>query len=146
MKAVIQRVKNASVKIEGKTTASINKGLLVLLAISESDDEKTAEWLANKIARLRVFPDENGKMNLSALDVGGEILFVSNFTIYGDVSKGFRPNYMKSAPAEFSKPFYEKFVEYFRNKYPVKTESGVFGAMMDVSLVNDGPVTIVIEK
>ena len=146
MKAVIQRVKSANVKIDGIIHGEIAAGLLVLLATAPEDDEETMKWFANKIVNLRVFPDEEGKMNRSALDLGYGILMISNFTVYGDVRKGFRPSFSRAAAPDLSEPLYYKMVDFMRKNYPLKIESGVFGAMMDVELVNDGPVTIIIEK
>jgi D-tyrosyl-tRNA(Tyr) deacylase len=146
MKAVIQRVSRAKVDIDGKTVGSINAGLLVLVAICETDGIKEIEWMSNKIVNLRVFPDDEDKMNRSVIDINGGILFISNFTVYGDVKKGFRPNFMKSASAEISEPLYKQMLDYMRSKYSITIEAGEFGAMMNIELVNDGPVTIIIEK
>ena len=146
MKAVIQRVSRAKVDIEGKTVGSINAGLLVLVAICENDGIKEIEWMSNKIVNLRVFPDDEDKMNRSVVDINGGILLISNFTVYGDVKKGFRPNFMKSASAEISEPLYNRMLDYMRSKYSIPVEAGEFGAMMNIELVNDGPVTIIIEK
>ena len=146
MKAVVQKVKNAKVKIEGQTVSEIEKGLLVLLAVSQTDDFSIIKWMANKIVNLRVFPDDEGKMNRSVLDMNGEIMMISNFTVYGDVHKGFRPNFMKSAPAEVSEPIYSQLLSYLRENYPLKIADGKFGALMEIELVNDGPVTVIIEK
>jgi len=146
MKAVVQKVSKANVAIDGKIFNEIKTGLLVLLAINNFDTEKEIEWMAHKLVNLRIFPDNEGKMNKSILDINGEILVISNFTIYGDVKKGFRPNFMKSAPADFSKPMYEKFIKFMQNKYPLKIVGGIFGAMMDINLTNSGPVTIILEK
>ena len=146
MRAVAQKVKEAEVKIEGGSSSEIGKGLLVFLAISESDDDKTIKWTAKKLVNLRVFPDEEGKMNKSVIDVGGDIMLISNFTLYGDVRKGYRPNFMKSAPPAISKPLYERFVKHTRDNYPIKVADGEFGAMMEIKLINDGPVTVLIDK
>jgi D-aminoacyl-tRNA deacylase len=146
MRAVVQRVKKAQVSVDGKTVGKIGHGLLVLLAIAVGDDNKTMEWMCNKLVNLRIFRDKDGKKNSSVLDNNGEILIISNFTIYGSVRKGFRPNYMKSAPAEVSESLYHQMIKYLRDNYPLKIEDGEFGAMMDIELINDGPVTIVIDK
>ncbi len=146
MKAVVQRVKSASVKIDGKIHGAISKGLLVLLAVKEGDNDEVISWFANKLVNLRVFPDDDGKMNCSVLDIGGEILLISNFTLYGDTNKGYRPSFSKAANPEISKPIYEKLLTFLRVNNPLKIEAGVFGAMMDVELINDGPVTVIIEK
>lgn len=146
MRAVIQKVKFAKVRVDGLIISEISAGLLVLLAISENDDFSTIKWMANKIINLRIFPDSYDKMNKSVLDINGEIMIISNFTVYGDVRKGFRPNFMKSASADISKPLYYQLVEYLKNIYPNRVADGVFGAMMEIELVNDGPVTVILEK
>ena len=145
MRAVIQRVKNAEVKIDGKIVGKIGKGLLVLLAVHQDDTEDKIERLATKIINLRIFADKDDKMNLSIKDVGGEILVVSQFTLYGDISKGNRPSFIESAKPDKAVPYYEKFVEKIKTS-GLKTATGKFGAMMEVSLTNDGPVTIVVES
>jgi len=144
MRAVIQRVKNAEVKIDGKIVGKIGKGLLVLLAVHQDDTEDKIEKMATKIINLRIFADEEDKMNLSVKDVGGEILVVSQFTLYGDISKGNRPSFIESAKPDKAVPYYEKFVEKIKVS-GLKTATGEFGAMMEVSLINDGPVTIIID-
>ena len=146
MRAVVQRVKSANVKINGKVNGAIRHGLMVLLAIKDDDTDKTIEWMANKLVNLRIFPDDEGKMNRSVTDVGGGILLISNFTLYGDVKKGYRPSYSHSAGPAFAEPVYKKLVEYLNTNYSVPIETGIFGAMMDVELINDGPVTVIIEK
>ena len=120
--------------------------LTVLLAVSPDDTFDTIKWMCNKIVNLRIFPDDENKMNRSVLDIGGEILIISNFTLYGDVKKGFRPNYMASAPQETASKIYSETVNYLRKNYPIKVEDGLFGAMMEIELTNDGPVTIIIDK
>ncbi len=145
MKAVIQRVQQAEVKVDGNVTGSINKGLLVFLGIGKEDNEDRLNFLVNKIINLRVFEDESGKMNLSVKDTNGEILVVSQFTLYGDVKKGYRPNFMNAAPPEVAEQYYELFIKKLKEN-GIKTETGKFGAMMQVHLINDGPVTIIIEK
>ncbi|MFC2130027.1 D-aminoacyl-tRNA deacylase [Bacteroidota bacterium] len=146
MRAIVQRVREAKVKIKGKTVGEIGHGLLVLIGIIESDDNRIMEWMCNKLVNLRIFRDSEGNKNKSVLDINGGILIVSNYTVYGSVKKGFRPNYMKSAPAEISEPLYNRLIEYLRKKYPINIKDGEFGAMMDIELINDGPVTIVIDK
>lgn len=146
MRVVIQKVSEASVKINGCKSGKISQGLVVFIAVTKSDDDKIMQWMCNKIVNLRVFPDDDDKMNLSVLDSKGSILFISNFTLYGDVRKGFRPNFMRSAKPEISEPMYDKMLRFMKEKYPIEIESGEFGAMMDVHLVNDGPVTVIIEK
>ena len=145
MRAVVQRVKEAEVKIDGNTQGKIDKGFLVLLGITHEDTEKDVEWLANKIKGLRVFEDEDGKMNLGLDDIKGEILIVSQFTLYGNCLKGKRPSFVKAARPEIAIPLYEKFIETFKSFDLNKVETGIFGADMKVSLINDGPVTLVID-
>lgn len=145
MKVVIQRVKKANVKINGKVKDEILKGMLVLVGISENDDQKTLEWMYNKIINLRIFDDENGVMNKSVLDTKGQIMLISNFTLYADSTRGYRPSYSKAAKPEFAIGVFNDFVELFK-KSEVKIAEGEFGAMMDIELINDGPVTIIIEK
>ena len=147
MRAVIQRVKMASVNIlpDNYEKGRIGAGLLVLVAVEDSDNLEDIKWLASKICGLRIFEDGEGKMNLSILDVGGEILTVSQFTLYGNVRKGFRPSFNRSARAEIAVPIYENFVKTLEEILGKKVLTGEFGAMMDVSLINDGPVTIIID-
>jgi D-tyrosyl-tRNA(Tyr) deacylase len=145
MRAVVQRVTSASVTIEGETTGRIEKGLMVLLGVGQEDSSADAEYLAEKIVNLRIFTDEAGKMNLSVGDVGGAVLVVSQFTLYGDVRKGRRPSYIGAAAPDRANLLYELFVaEVSRRGIPVQT--GVFQAMMQVSLTNDGPVTILLDS
>ena len=144
MKVLIQRVKRASVTIDNEIYSSINKGILALVGIEKGDTLEEVEKSAKKIANLRIFPDENDKMNKSLLDIQGEMLIVSQFTLCGDCKKGTRPSFDKSAPPEIANKLYEDFVAEI-NKYGIKTGTGKFGAMMDVELVNDGPVTFMIE-
>ena len=144
MRAVVQRVSSASVDSEGVRTGTIGRGFLVLLGVTHSDTEEDAQWLAEKIAGLRVFEDEEGKLNLSLLDVGGEMLVVSQFTLYGDCRRGRRPSFSEAARPEAANALYEKFVEYARQT-GVPVQTGVFQTMMAVSLVNDGPVTLIID-
>ena len=145
MKALIQRVKRASVTIDGELYSSIEKGLLVFLGVEKGDGVENAQKLADKIVNLRIFEDENEKMDFSVKDVGGEVLVVSQFTLCGDCKKGTRPSFDKSAPLDIAVDLYEKFTEFVR-LHGLKTETGKFRAMMDVELINDGPVTFMLEK
>ncbi|KGN72254.1 D-tyrosyl-tRNA(Tyr) deacylase [Porphyromonas macacae] len=145
MRVVIQRVSEASVTIEGKIHGSIGKGLLVLLGIEDRDGEKDIDYLTRKIVNLRIFPDENDVMNKSLLDISGELLLVSQFTLMGETKKGNRPSYIKASRPEFAIPLYEKFIAQAETALQKKVETGVFGADMKVALVNDGPVTIIID-
>lgn len=145
MKSLIQRVKQASVTIDGELYSSINHGMLILLGIEKEDKEINAEKLAEKLINLRIFDDENGKMNKSLLDVKGEILVVSQFTLAGDCKKGTRPSFDKAAPPDIAKKLYEDFVKNI-SQYGIIVKTGEFQAMMDVSLINDGPVTFLVEK
>ena len=145
MKALLQRVKSASVTINGEIYSQINKGILVLLGVEKNDTKKEAEYLANKISKLRIFEDENEKMNLSINDVNGEILVVSQFTLAGECKKGTRPSFDNAKNPTEANELYEYFVsEIKKNNIPVKT--GKFRAMMDVELINDGPVTFLLEN
>lgn len=145
MRALVQRVLQASVTIEGTVAGQIGPGLLVLLGVRTGDTRTELEWLVNKVAGLRIFADAEGKMNRSVQETGGAILVVSQFTLYGDARKGFRPGFTEAARPEVSEPLYERFVEQLRQQgLPVAT--GRFGADMQVALVNDGPVTIMLEK
>lgn len=146
MRAVVQRVSEASVEVENKIVGQINIGLLVLLAVHEDDSRQQLEWVADKVAKLRIFQDEEDKMNKSVEDVDGSILVVSQFTLYGSVKKGTRPSFIQSADPEKAESMYEEFVEYLKSNYSMPVESGRFAAMMNVKLVNDGPVTIIVEK
>ncbi len=139
MRALVQRVSRAAVDVDGEEVAAIGPGLLVLLGVRVGDDEAGADRIAGKIERLRVFEDAEGKMNLSVRDVGGEILCVSQFTLYGDARKGNRPSFVEAAPPEVAEPLYE------RVRAALGAEGGAFGAHMRVSLVNDGPVTLLLE-
>ncbi len=145
MKVVLQRVSRAKVTVEGEVTGEIGKGLLILLGVSKIDTKASAEYLADKVLGLRVFDDAAGKMNLSVLDVGGAVLVVSQFTLYGDARKGKRPSFDEAARPEEAKRLYEYFVARIRDT-GMRCETGRFQAMMDVELVNDGPVTIVLES
>ncbi|MDZ5712325.1 D-aminoacyl-tRNA deacylase [Jeotgalibacillus haloalkalitolerans] len=145
MKVVVQRSKEAHVTVEGKVEGQISSGLVLLVGISQDDTESDCRYAADKIANLRIFEDDEGKMNHSVLDKGGEILSISQFTLYGDTKKGRRPNFMNAAKPDHAEPLYVKFNEYLNEK-GLKVETGVFGAMMDVSLTNDGPVTLIVES
>jgi len=145
MRAVVQRVSSASVSVEGRETGRIGQGLLVLLAAAESDGPEQVNWMAEKIAGLRVFSDETGKMNLGLAQVNGEMLIVSQFTLYGDCRKGKRPSYAHAARPEKAQGIYRDFIEAVRSQ-GIRLQEGVFGAMMDVELVNDGPVTLIVDS
>lgn len=145
MRAVIQRVSSASVVAEGKVYGKINNGLLVLLGVEDSDGNDDVTYLAEKICNLRIFEDENNKMNLSLMDIKGDMLVVSQFTLHGDCRKGRRPNFMKAAGAELAEKLYIEFIDECK-KYINRVEQGKFQAHMEVSLVNDGPVTILIDS
>ena len=144
MKVVLQRVKNSSVTIDGQIFSEIQKGFMLLVGVEKGDTIESAKWLADKIIKLRVFEDENNKMNHSIVDVQGEILVVSQFTLAGNCKKGTRPSFDNAEHPQIAKKLYEDFCEILSQTVPVKT--GVFGAMMDVALINDGPVTFVLEK
>lgn len=146
MRAVIQRVSNARVKADNKVTGSITKGLLILLAIHRDDTEKQMNWMVEKCCRLRIFEDENGKMNKSVEDISGEILLVSQFTLYGELKKGTRPGFSASANPEKAKMMYGQMVDMFSEKMPGRIQTGIFAAKMQVLLENDGPVTIILER
>lgn len=145
MRAVIQRVLRASVSIGGVARSEIGPGLVVLAGIEEEDNLTDAEWLAGKIVNLRIFNDENGMMNLSVLETGGNIMVISQFTLHAKTKKGNRPSYIRAARPEKAIPIYENFVKLISLLTGKETKTGEFGAMMEVSLVNDGPVTIIID-
>jgi D-tyrosyl-tRNA(Tyr) deacylase len=145
MRVVIQRVSNASVTIDGMVKSKIGKGLLILLGIENEDTQEDIDWLAGKISRLRIFDDESGVMNLSVMDIDGEVIVVSQFTLHANTRKGNRPSYIKAARPDFAIPMYEKFVEKLEDETGKQVKTGEFGAMMDVELVNNGPVTIIID-
>ena len=144
MKVVVQKVKNASVKVKGDIVGKIDKGLLILVGFTDGDNIEKIEYMVNKVTNLRVFEDENNVMNLRVKDVSGSILLVSQFTLYGDASKGNRPSYIKALKGEESSKLYDIFNE--KLKEVIHTEEGIFGEDMEVSLLNDGPTTIIIEK
>ena len=145
MKAVIQRVSEANVKVDGKIVGEISKGLLLLIGIDEEDEKNDADWLVHKILSLRIFGDEEGKLNRSVMDISGGILCISQFTLIADYKKGNRPSFIKAAKPEKAIPLFEYFKTEI-SKSGLKTESGIFGADMKVSLLNDGPVTIVMDS
>ena len=146
MRIVIQRVQNAIVNIENKLFSSIEKGLLILVGIEETDNAEDIDWLCKKIIDLRIFADNEGKMNLSVKDIDGNILVISQFTLYASTKKGNRPSYIKSAKPEIAIPLYENFISTLSNLYQKPIKTGFFGADMQVSLINDGPVTICIDS
>ena len=146
MRVVLQRVREASVTIDGTVVGEIGLGQLLLVGFQQSDTTDQVEWMADKVVGLRIFQDDAGKMNLSLADVDGSILVVSQFTLYGDVRKGRRPSFIDAAALETAIPLYDRFVELLEARHPGKVATGEFGAMMDVSLTNDGPVTLVIDR
>src|SRR5438046_214573 len=146
MRAVIQRVSEASIAISGQTKAEIKTGLLVLLGIEEADSAEDIEWLSGKIVRLRIFPDVQGVMNRSVQEIGGEILVISQFTLFASTKKGNRPSYIRAARPEIAIPLYEQFIGKLTADFGKPIETGEFGANMKVQLVNDGPVTIIIDS
>ncbi|MCH9631147.1 MAG: D-aminoacyl-tRNA deacylase [Chlamydiia bacterium] len=149
MKLVVQRVSHASVDVDGAVTGSIQKGLLVLFGAKDTDDKGLIDYLVDKLINLRIFHDSEGKMNLSLCDVKGDLLIVSQFTLYGDCSKGRRPSFIKSAKGPLANELYESFIAKAKEElksHSLKVETGIFGADMKVSLLNDGPVTIILEK
>lgn len=145
MRVVVQRVSKASVKVENEIVGEINEGLMILVGIENEDKEEDADWLSKKLCNLRIFDDEEGVMNKSLLDVKGNILAVSQFTLHAKTKKGNRPSYIAAAKPDISVPLYEYFVEKLRNESGANVETGRFGAHMEVALVNDGPVTILID-
>lgn len=145
MKALLQRVSSASVSVNGRITGQINRGFCILLGVTHGDSTKEADWLVNKLAGLRVFEDEAGKMNLSIEDIGGEFLVVSQFTLYGDARKGKRPSFTSAARPEQAEPLVDYFITQLRER-GFKVGTGVFGAMMHVEIHNDGPVTMMLER
>ena len=145
MRLVIQRVSKASVEIEGKVNGKIDEGFMVLVGITNDDNKEVVEKMSDKLINLRIFEDENEKLNLSLMDVKGEILSISQFTLYANSKKGRRPSFLDAAKSDLSKPLYEYFNEYLEKK-GVHVETGIFGAMMNVSLINDGPTTIILDS
>ena len=145
MKAVIQRVSQASVTIEENIVAQINQGLLILIGIEAADNQEDINWLASKIANIRIFADKNEVMNLSVKDIQGEIIIVSQFTLHASTKKGNRPSYIKAAKPDVAIPLYKNFISQMEQEIGKKTQTGQFGANMEVSLINDGPVTIIID-
>jgi D-tyrosyl-tRNA(Tyr) deacylase len=145
MRAVIQRVKSAKVVVEGEVTGEIGPGLLVLFGVKQGDDPATTAWMARKIANLRCFQDAEGKMNLSVREIGGEVLVVSQFTLYGDCGKGNRPSFIEALGGEAAEKIYEQFVEEVKKELGT-VQTGKFGAKMEVTLVNDGPVTLLLDN
>ena len=146
MRIVIQKVSKASVKVKGNLVSAIDKGILVLLGIEDADTDEDIDWLIKKMLQLRIFDDKNGIMNLSVQEVNGEVLIVSQFTLHANTKKGNRPSYIRASRPEFAIPIYEKFVEKTEVILGKKVGTGIFGAMMEVSLLNDGPVTIIIDS
>lgn len=146
MRAVIQRVLTASVEIEGRTVAESGPGLLVLLGVEEGDSAEDGEWLAGKISRMRIFPDAEGKMNQSVMDAGGDVIVVSQFTLHASTKKGNRPSFLRAAGPEISEPLYEQFCAALERELVTPVGRGIFGADMQVALVNDGPVTILMDS
>lgn len=143
MKVVVQRSNESSVTIDGKVHGKIDKGLVLLVSFTENDSSKEIDWMINKVLNLRIFDDENGVMNKSILDIYGSILSISQFTLYGDCSKGNRPSYIKALRGELSEPLYNEFNKKLSEK--IHVETGIFGSNMKVNILNDGPVTIIIE-
>lgn len=145
MRVVLQRVSHSKVTVDDKVTGEIGPGLMLLVGIAPDDTDEKLQWMAEKCINLRVFEDEDGKMNLSLLDMGGEMLVVSQFTLYGDCRKGRRPSFVNAAQPELAESLYERFVEHLR-AHRVVVQTGIFGAMMDVEIHNDGPVTLILER
>jgi D-tyrosyl-tRNA(Tyr) deacylase len=145
LRAVVQRVSQASVTVDGQAVGRIGRGLLILLGVKSGDTEAEAEWLAAKIAGLRIFSDDEGKFNLSVKDMGGAALVVSQFTLYGDVRKGRRPGFSDAAPPDLAEPLVNRFTEFLRAE-GLPVETGIFGALMRVEIHNDGPVTLILER
>jgi len=145
VRVVVQRVSRAAVRVDGQTVGAIGRGFVVLAGFAPADDEPALAWMAEKVAGLRLFTDRDGKMNLPLADVGGAVLVISQFTLYGDAAKGRRPSFTDAAPPEQAEALYGQFVELLRQRR-VPVETGRFGAAMEVELVNDGPVTLVLEK
>lgn len=145
MRAVVQRIREGSVTVEGRIIGEIDKGLLVYLGVGQEDNEKDIDYMLDKVLGLRIFEDENGKMNLSVIDIGGDLLVVSQFTLYGDVRKGKRPSFSDSASPEIGDKYYSEFVQKAVDR-GIRVATGEFGAHMDVKYINDGPVTILLDS
>jgi D-tyrosyl-tRNA(Tyr) deacylase len=146
MKAVVQRVSHAAVRVDGQIVGEIGCGLLVLLGIGKTDAPAVCDWMIDKLLKLRIFPDDAGKMNRSVTDIAGGILVVSQFTLYGELEKGTRPNFSSAMPPDEARKFYENFMAKLRAATTLPVAEGKFAAMMDVELVNDGPVTIILDR
>lgn len=146
MRIVVQRVSRAEVRVEGRVTGRIGPGFVVLAGFARDDDEAALSWCADKLIGLRLFADTQGRFNLDLTEVGGDLLVVSQFTLYGDARKGRRPSFIDAAPPEIAVPLYERFIALLRDRAPGRVETGIFGAMMEVDLVNDGPVTLILER
>ena len=146
MRVVVQLVKESSVKVNGVIKGEIENGFLVLIGINHNDTESDASWILDKLVKLRVFVDDNGNMNKSLLDTNGAVLLVSQFTLYASTKKGNRPSFLNAASPKIAEKLYDYSIDYLKSKYKIKVETGVFGAMMDVSLINEGPVTITIDS
>jgi D-tyrosyl-tRNA(Tyr) deacylase len=145
VRVILQRVSRAEVRVEGRSVGSVGRGFLALVGFTAGDSDSELAWIADKIAGLRVFPDEEGKMNRDVREIGGSILVVSQFTLYADIRKGRRPSFVNAAPPEEAELRYNEFIEELRRR-DLPVESGEFGALMDVELVNDGPVTLILER
>ena len=147
MRAILQRVtKPAEVKVNNSVTGKINKGLVVFLGVEQEDLQEDINWLARKIVNLRIFSDSEGKMNLSLIDIGGELLVISQFTLFASTKKGNRPSFIRSAKPDFAQKMYDIFIDYISTEYNVNVEKGVFGGDMKVDFINDGPVTIIMDS
>jgi D-tyrosyl-tRNA(Tyr) deacylase len=146
MKVVLQRVSRAAVRVGGSSVGEIGEGLLLLVGFRTGDGEEQISWMADKVLGLRIFPDDAGKMNLGLAEVGGDLLVVSQFTLYGDTQKGRRPSFVHAAHPDIAAPLYERFISVLKDRCSGRVETGEFGATMAVELVNDGPVTLVLER
>ncbi len=146
MKVIVQRVLESAISVDGENIAGIAHGIMVLVGITQTDNEDISKWIINKVLNLRIFPDEQGKMNKSVQDVNGSIMLIPNFTLYGKLKKGFRPSYSDAAAPNISLPMFENMIKHIRDNFDINLQHGIFGADMKVSLINDGPVTIVIKK
>jgi D-tyrosyl-tRNA(Tyr) deacylase len=146
MIALIQRVKESFVEVDNITISKINNGLNVLLCVTHEDNQGDVEYIADKIVKLRIFPDSNDKMNLSLIDIKGDILVISQFTLAADTKKGNRPSFINAAKPEKADKYYNEFIEYIKKKYDIEVKTGLFGAKMNIGIINDGPVTIIIDS